>query len=166
MPKLRIAAVAALVLALPACQNALSDAPDGPLTGTWRYTATEYRMFPYTIPNMHCHAEITLHLRQNGSHVFGESEPAPRICVHPVTGKPDTLNSEAWRMEGEVENGRVHFSFSGDWHSFGELHPTQIEGYLEAYEGLARDQPIPATRSGHFVLTKTSDVGYDGPEDF
>ena len=60
--------------------------------------------------------------------------------------------------------GRVHVSFSGTRHSFAELHPSRIEGYLVSYEGIV-PAPAQAYQSGHFVLEKTSDVGYDGPED-
>jgi hypothetical protein len=161
MPGTRFAAVVALLLVLPACQNALEEEPDGPMTGTWRYVATDYDLAPGSA-DRNCRLETNVKMRQTGRLVYGKADLVPNICTNQVTAKVDTIYMGESFVYGQVENGRVHFNFTGVWDSVGELNPSRIEGYLEAYGGGSGGQ-VQTYRSGHFVLEKTSDEGYDGP---
>ena len=128
----------AAVLAFAGCDRAITE-PYGPLTGTWRYTATGFQYWS-SEPGVKCTLEAVIKVRQEGNSIEGEqTEPAPFFCTYP--------------------DGRVHFSNAGGWHSFGELGPDRVEGYLESYGG----EPVRAVRSGSFVLERVSDDGYYGP---
>jgi hypothetical protein len=159
MQQFRTASAAALVLALSGCQNALSDVR-GPMTGTWRYTVADFRRFPVDAFTT-CNMEAVIVIRQEGSEIEGISGNSESVCTYHPTGnqRPGKIGGV---VRGEVENGRVHVSDTGDWHCFAELHPTRLEGYLESYRS-SGDGPDQTIRSGTCVLEKISDVGYNGP---
>ena len=163
MPRIRIAAAATLALALAGCQNALADA-DGPMTGTWRFTVTNFQYWAPGVPQYACDMQTTFMVRQEGAELEGVSEEAPFTCTDPATGASSTGSKLAGVIRGEVENGRVHFSDAGGWHCFAELHPTRMEGYMESY-GALMGEPIRTVRSGTCVLEKISDLGWDGSYD-
>jgi hypothetical protein len=156
---LTAAAAATAVLALAGCQNAFSDAR-GPMTGTWKYSFTGFEESPLS-SGYQCSMENTYVIRQEGRELEGRATDSYITCTdgHGHTG------SRPWTggvVRGEVENGRVHTSDTGNYPCFAELHPTHMEGYMESYGGWA-DEPIRTVRSGVCVLEKISDVGYDGP---
>ena len=161
MPRIRIAAAAALALAVAGCQNALADA-DGPMTGTWRFTVTGFQYWASGAPQYACDMQTTFAVRQEGPELEGVSEETSFTCTHSATGASTTSVKGAGVIRGEVEDGRVHFSDAGGWHCFAGLHATRMEGYLESYGGTL-DEPMQTVRSGSCVLEKLSDVGYDGP---
>jgi hypothetical protein len=64
-------------------------------------------------------------------------------------------------VRGEIQDGRVHLSNAGDWHSrHGWDRPPR--GYLESYGGVL-NEPMQTQRSGSFILNRISDEGYYGP---
>ena len=160
MHRFHTAAAAALVLGLSGCQNALADA-DGPMTGTWRYTVTDFQRYPVGAATT-CEMQTVIVVRQEGSQIEGISDTSEAVCTDHPTGTVSRSEKIAGVLRGEVENGRVHVSDAGDWHCCAELHPTRLEGYLESYGGVG-GQPSQTIRSGSCVLEKISDVGYDGP---
>lgn len=152
----KIACTAALaIVALSACEKSISE-PEGPLTGTWHYRAVDL-MFGAVAPNdWRCTVDVRLDIVQTGNVVEGVTRPSgPSVCRNLVTGATDLqpLTEFPLAVKGEVQDGRVHFSFSGGYHSFGELHPTVIQGYVEEY-GAVGDGPITAYRVGEFTLSK------------
>jgi hypothetical protein len=161
MPRIRIAAAAALALTLAGCQNALSDA-DGPMTGTWRFTVTGFEYWAPGAPQYACDMQTTFSVRQEGAELEGVSEETTFTCTNAATGASTTSAKGAGVIRGEVEDGRVHVSDAGGWHCFAELHATRMEGYLESYGSVA-GQPDQTVRSGTCLLEKLSDQGYDGP---
>lgn len=155
---LTLAATAAM-LALSACDRAITE-PYGAFTGTWRYRATGFQYWP-AHPGITCTLEATLRVRQEGNAVEGvQTEPAIFTCAYP-DGRTST-HEQYGTIRGEIQDGRIHFSNAGGWHSFGELEPNRVEGYLESYGGVA-DQPAQTVRSGSFVMERISNDGYYGP---
>jgi hypothetical protein len=150
------------MLALTACDRAITE-PYGPLTGTWRYSATGFQYSP-SHPDFTCALEVVIKVRQEGNQIEGrqETEPAEFPCTY-TDGRVVMMGPAGGVIRGEIQDGRVHFSNAGNWHSFGEMAPDRIEGYLESYGGGSGDE-LRAVRSGSFVLERISDVGYYGPE--
>lgn len=155
-------AAALALLALAACDRMATEGneAEGPLTGTWSYRATGYQYWPAQ-PEWSCDMETTIIVRQEGNELEGEAQEAQFVCRNALTGRTDTFR-HAGVVRGEVEGGRVHFSNAGNWHSFGELSPDRVEGYLESYGGVA-DQPAVTLKTGSFVLERISHQGYTGP---
>jgi len=157
------AAAASVLLATAGCQNAFSDA-DGPLTGTWRFTATGYQPNP-TDSTYVCDLQTTYVMRQEGSEIEGRSDAATFHCRNKDTGRvfPSDFK-EAGVVRGPVKDGAFYLSDSGNWHCLGELSgsPARLEGHLESYGGWV-GQPMQTVRSGTCVLEKVSNAGYDGP---
>ena len=160
MQKLRIAAVAALALALSACQNALND-DYGPMTGTWRVTITGYQPWAAQ-PEFVCDVQTTIVIRQEGSDIEGESVESPMACADTRAGTAFTHTKIPGVVRGEVESGRVRIYDAGGYYCFGELDPSRIEGYLESYGGVGSEL-MGTLRSGVCVLEKISEAGYYGP---
>jgi hypothetical protein len=154
------AAAAVLMLSAAGCQNALGDA-DGPLTGTWKVTITDFQRWA-TQPHITCDTETTYVMRQEGREIEGRSEISLATCTNSQNGTTTTSQKGGGVVRGPVENGRIDVSDAGDWHCIAELHPTRIEGYLESYGGVY-GEPMQTVRSGTCVLEKISDAGYDGP---
>ncbi|HEX8358523.1 MAG TPA: hypothetical protein VF613_00280 [Longimicrobium sp.] len=155
----RILTLAAL-LALSGCDRAITE-PYGPFTGTWRYRATGFQYWA-TSPDVTCSIELVFKVRQEGNTLEGaQTEPAAFFCTS-ADGRVSELGPQYGVIRGEVQDGRVHFSNAGGWHSFGELGPDRVEGYLESYGGFA-DQPMQTVRSGSFVAERISDEGFYGP---
>lgn len=159
MSRLRIAAAVALALSLSACQNALGDGY-GPLTGTWKVTITGFQQSAQ-FPHYLCDVQTTYVIRQEGNEIEGESAESPMTCHDTTTGGTIPSSKIPGVVRGEVENGRVHLSDAGRFHSFSEMDPTRMQGYLEGYDGLPDQNQI--TRSGTIVLEKVSGKGYYGP---
>jgi hypothetical protein len=157
---LSLAAVAAM-LAVTGCDRAITE-PYGPFTGTWRYRATGFQYWASN-PGITCSLDAVIKVRQEGNSIEGEqTEPRPFFCTYP-DGRVVEHGPQHGVIRGEIQDGRVHFSNAGGWHSFGELGPDRVEGYLESYGG-TMDGPIQAHRSGSFVLERISNEGYHGPE--
>ncbi|HEX8358524.1 MAG TPA: hypothetical protein VF613_00285 [Longimicrobium sp.] len=155
----RILTLAAL-LALTGCDRAITE-PHGPLTGTWRYQATGFQQWGSKDT---CSMDVVIKIRQVGNSIEGrQTADAPVICAGP-DGRV-TREHVAWNgvIGGEVQDGRVHLSNAGSWHSFGAVEADRVEGYLESY-GAFDNGPIQAQRSGSFVMERISDEGYHGPE--
>ena len=157
MSRLRLAAAAALALSLSACQNALGD-DYGPLTGTWKVTITGFQVS--NALQYFCDVQTTYVFRQEGNEFEGESEESPMTCRDTATGTTYAGTKIPGVVRGEVENGRVHLSDAGRWHSFSEMDPRRMVGYLESYDGVGT---MPVTRSGTIVMEKISDDGFYGP---
>jgi hypothetical protein len=158
MRRIFTAAAVAALAALPACDRAATE-PDGPLTGTWRYEAKDFRIAGNT-SDLTCSMSTTLVITQTGNELEGEGEESTVTCVNGA-GTASGSSFPNGVVLGEVQDGRVHFSDAGAWHSFGEVQPDLVEGYLEAYAGTAGN--LETVRSGSFVLTRISHQGYDGP---
>jgi hypothetical protein len=150
---------AAAVLALTGCDRAITE-PYGPLTGTWRYRATGFERGTPDL-KVSCAIETTLVIRQEGNEIVGTAAEAPYTCTH-FDGRTYTSTQPNGVVAGEVQDGRVHFSNAGGWHSFGELGPDRVEGYLESYGG-QMGPPMQSLRSGSFVMERISKQGFHGP---
>ena len=155
-------AAAVGMLALTACDRAITE-PYGPFTGTWRYRAVGFQYSPSN-PDFTCSLDVVIKVRQEGSRIEGvqESEPTLFHCTY-TDGRTSTMGPQYGVIRGEIQDGRVHFSNAGGWHSFGEMAPDRIEGYLESY-GVGSGDEVTPVRSGSFVLERISDEGYYGPE--
>jgi hypothetical protein len=153
------AAAALGMLALTACDRAITE-PYGPFTGTWRYRATGFQ-YSASNPDFTCALDVVIKVRQEGNRIEGVQEKeAPFLCTY-TDGRVVTMGPQYGVIRGEIQDGRVHFANAGSWHSFGEMAPDRIEGYLESYGG---GDALITVRSGSFVLERISDEGYYGPE--
>lgn len=160
MRKIFSVAAAAALMALSACDKAATE-PQGVLTGTWSYRATGFKMWPGPdVSEWACSIETRIVVRQENHELEGVSDEAQYTCTH-TDGRVSVSTWPAGVVRGEVQDGRVHFSNAGGWHSFGEIEPDRVEGYLQSYGGL---QGQPETlQSGEFVLERISHQGYGGP---
>jgi hypothetical protein len=153
MRKIIVTATLAIV-GLSACEKAISE-PEGPLTGTWHYRAVDLKFGAATNNNWRCTVDLRLDVVQDGNLLEGQTRAGdPIVCRDIVTGGIDLLpvTTGPLKVVGEVQDGRVHFSLSGAYHSFGELHPTQIQGHVEEYSGT---QGAPQVFNvGNFTLTR------------
>jgi hypothetical protein len=110
-----------------------------------------------------CDLETIYVLRQDGGSVEGRSDEAYARCTDLPSGRIWAIRKEAGVVWGNVENGRIDLSDTGNWHCLAELHPTRLEGHLEIYYSTSADTSIQVLKSGTCVLEKISDVGYGGP---
>lgn len=158
------AAAASVLLATAGCQNLLNDA-DGPLTGTWRFTATGYAPMA-THQSYVCDLQTTYVIRQEGTELEGRSEAAPFYCRDTTTGRRyPSDHKDPGVVRGPVKDGTFDITDSGNWACIGDLpagSPTRIEGHLESYGGTV-ENPNIVFSGGQCVLEKISDAGYDGP---
>lgn len=149
----RIALTAALaIVGLSACEKSISE-PEGPMTGTWRFQAADLLDGPLLPIPRHCKVDVYLEIVQSGNTIEGESRDAKWTCFNPETGNTEERGVDT-QVYGEVQDGRVHLIFGNAWHSYGELHPQRIEGYVEQYTGSSHPGPIGPVRVGDFVLTR------------
>lgn len=149
----RIALTAALaIVGLSACEKSISE-PEGPMTGTWHYTSADLVLGPLIPVPQHCAVDAHLELVQEGNTIEGVSRDSKWSCHDPATGHSWVQEGIETRVYGEVQDGRVHISFGNGWHSYGELHPQRIEGYVEQYNSIHPAPPAPI-RIGEFELTK------------
>jgi hypothetical protein len=158
-----ISLLSLVMLASAAGCDSLTSESEGPLTGTWRYTATdvEYRFGDQVAL---CDLEGTYIVTQLGEDIEGVTYDAAIACTredgtvyHPTGAAPN-----GWVVRGDVEDGRVYIANANGWASFGELAPDRVEGYLELYEGPSHDNLTPR-RTGTFVMERISHEGYEGP---
>ena len=155
-------AAAATMLAVSGCDRAITE-PYGPFTGTWRYQATGFQQWG-SAPDITCSVEMVIKIRQEGNLIEGrETEDGPVFCAGADGRVEHSHVLSRVAISGEIQDGRIHFSIAGNWHSFGEVGPDRVEGYLESYGG-TMNGPIQAQRSGSFVLERISNEGYNGPE--
>jgi hypothetical protein len=153
MRKIIVTAALAIV-GLSACEKAISE-PEGPLTGTWHYRAENLLFGAHTSNNWRCTVDVRLDVVQDGNVLQGQTRPSdPVVCRDIVTGALDvlTMTEGPLQVVGEVQDGRVHFSLSGAYHSFGELHPSQIQGHVEEYTSI--DGVPKIYEIGSFALTR------------
>lgn len=154
MRKIIVTAALAIV-GLSACEKAISE-PEGPLTGTWHYRAVDLQDGAAVNSPWRCTVDLRLDIVQEGNVLQGESRAgAPIACRNLVTGatSQQPVTTGPLQVIGEVQDGRVHFSLSGAYHSFGELHPTQIQGHVEEYSGTL-GSPAQVFNIGDFTLTR------------
>ncbi|HEX8696092.1 MAG TPA: hypothetical protein VF746_26990 [Longimicrobium sp.] len=151
---LSIAALAGL-LALAACDQASTGA-DGLLTGTWRYQALGLVQHGLS-DDVSCNVEYVFDV----THTDDKLRGITRLNEEHVTcwqegREPITLPNgpNLLVVDGEVEDGRVHFSIAGNYHSFGEVHPDRIEGHVESYWSRHPSEEILVDTMGTFVLTR------------
>ncbi|CAA9298900.1 MAG: hypothetical protein AVDCRST_MAG68-244 [uncultured Gemmatimonadetes bacterium] len=154
-------AAAAAMLAVSGCDRAITE-PYGPFTGTWRYQATGFQQWG-SAHDITCSIDLVFKVRQEGNSIEGrQTEPVPYFCKYP-DGRMVEHGPQQGVIRGEIQDGRIHFSNAGNWHSFGEVGSDRVEGYLESYGGTTNGQ-VQAHRSGSFVLERISGEGYYGPE--
>lgn len=148
-------AALALALAAGACDQ-LATVPDAPLSGRWTLQVTDYQRWGSQIP-WTCDLAGTLTLVEREGRLEGVTDQPRVVCTHTGTGQVSVDSAAGpWAVRGEVQDGRIHFSLSGGFHSFGEVppgRPERIAGYLESYAGV---EPVGAVteRSGSFVLAR------------
>lgn len=153
---LSAAAVAGLLAFSAACDKA-ATAANGPLTGTWRYRAVGLVEHRPNASATSCDVDITFDVTQNDNVLSGLTRAADTHVVCRQPGQPEVhlpTETNPWQVDGEVQDGRVHFSLAGNYHSFGEVHPQRITGVVEGYWSEGGSDVVQVDTMGSFVLER------------
>ena len=156
MPSIFRLAAAAGLLALAACDQSATGA-NGVLTGTWHYRAVNLEQPGPAADDKPCDEEYVLDIthHEGAGTISGLTRPASHrlTCYSPTEGVQVLQFTNPVQVGGEVQDGRIHFGATN--HSFGEVHPDRIEGYVEGYYSLPGAENVTLVDTiGTFVMER------------
>ena len=142
------------IVSLAACDQSSTEA-NGPLTGTWRYTAVGLTGTGPGPDDRVCDVNYVMDITQTDNDINGATrlEGASEVCHGPGVDTLVVPITNVQLVGGEVQDGRVRLVFSR-WTSIGEVHPERVEGVVEGYWSRENSNVILVDTLGGFVLER------------